>query len=371
MHASLADISKESWQQLENPHFPFTDYDHLLALETTRCVGQHAGWIPFYLTLHTGTTCLGATFFYVKNNSYGEFIFDHQWANAFAQNGLAYYPKIVSAIPFTPATGPKILVHPDASSAEVHAQLIKGTLGIMEKLGCSSTHFLFVPKETMSAYQEAGLLVRHSYQFHWKNRGYANFDDFLAALKGKRRRQIQLERRQLAQEGLQIEVLTGDQLTPAHAAIMFEFYQQTNEKNWSKVCLTKEYFDFVMCSMRTRTVLMVAKRDSAILAAAINFRKGDCMYGRYWGTRAEVRNLHFELCYYQAIEYAITHKLRLYEAGAQGIHKVPRGFVPEITLSAHAIRHPAFRQAIGRFVEEEKIALAAEFEEYVPHLPYK
>lgn len=324
-----------------------------------------------YLTLHESGQLVGATYFYIKNNSYGEFIFDFAWAQAYSRHGVRYFPKIVSAVPFTPATGEKLLLKKEHRNDANRQRLIEGVLNVMSEIKCSSTHFLFIPPEHLSVYSRCGLTIRHSFQYHWINRGYGNFDDFLAALTSKRRRQIQLERRQLNETGIRIETLTGDALKPEHARLMFEYYRDTNEKMGSVVCLNLEFFETIFESMHDRIVLFVAHQQNSPVAAAINFFKGNAMYGRYWGCSHDIRNLHFELCYYRAIEHAITQKMTRYEAGAQGEHKFPRGFLPQLTYSAHAIVHPEFRDAIAHFIEDEKAGVEQLFAEYAEHSPYR
>lgn len=375
LHRSLTEIDPQQWEALTQADFPFADHTHLLALEQSGCVGPEAGWVPFYLCVRAGTELgaplLAATFFYLKNNSYGEFIFDHAWANAYARSKIPYFPKMVSAVPFTPATGNKILVRPGAKKGELEQVLISKMVEIAKSLKCSSLHFLFIPESTVPGFEKAQFLIRHSHQYHWHNKNYTSFEHFLQALKPKRRKQIALERRQLAESGVEIETLTGDQLTAEHARLMCALYLDTNQKMSSHACLNLPFFKQTFQTMRQNIVLFVAKKGGETVAAAINYKKGAHMYGRYWGCTEDVRNLHFELCYYRAIEYSIENKIELYEAGAQGEHKIPRGFVPQTTLSAHEIFHPQFRHAIAAFLEEEKVGLREMFAEYAPHLPYR
>ena len=375
LHRTLAEIEPHHWAALTDANFPFADHTHLLALEQAECVGPEAGWIPFYLCVRQNTEdftgVLAATFFYVKNNSYGEFIFDHAWAQAYARSGIPYFPKAVSAVPFTPATGHKILVHASADRAAMETLLTAKTIEIAKALKCSSLHFLFVPESTVPSFEKAQCLIRHSHQYHWHNRSYETFDEFLQALKPKRRKQIALERRQLAETGVVVQTLSGADLTPEHARIMCALYLDTNQKMYSHACLNLRFFNQIFQHMRDNIVLFWATKDDKPIAAAINFKKGEHMYGRYWGCTEDVRNLHFELCYYSAIEYCITHKLKLYEAGAQGEHKIPRGFVPQITHSAHEIFHPQFKDAIANFLVEEKKSIVEMFAEYASHLPYR
>jgi predicted N-acyltransferase len=369
---TLSGIPATEWNSLTCPNFPFADYEHLHALETTGCAGPEMGWLPVYLLVRdsTGLLC-AATFCYVKSHGYGEFVFDHAWNQAYARAGKEYYPKLVVAVPYTPATGPKVLVHPSSDRTAMETLLAQELKSIAQRIGCSSVHALFLPKEHLASYQQKNFLLRHGYQYHWFNREYHSFEDFLSELKPKRRRQIQLERRQLrATPGLTLETRTGSQLNEADADLMARLYLDTNEKWGSIPCLNKEFFRTIIKAMPDRIVLFVANLEGERVAAAINFKKGNKMFGRYWGCLRDVRFLHFELCYYQAIEYCITQKLKVYEAGAQGEHKIPRGFIPQLTYSMHFLADEEFMSPVSRFLEQEKALIEQQFREWQPHLPY-
>ncbi|MGB3683885.1 MAG: GNAT family N-acetyltransferase [Rubrobacteraceae bacterium] len=368
-------VGEEAWRALEPPDFPFFDFEFLRALERSGSVGAGTGWLPVYLVGGEAEAPAGALPVYLKTDSYGEFIFDWEWANAYHENGLSYYPKLVAAVPFTPATGPKLLMGPgvDGERPAVSRSLLDAARDLGAERGVSSSHALFVPERELGAFEESGFAVRHSFQFHWRNRDYDSFADYLGALESKRRRQISRERRQLADENLEIERLTGDDLTPAHAETMYRFYLGTFDRKWGFPYMTREFFEEVFQTMKDRTLLVLA-RDAATgrpVAGALNFFKGGSLYGRYWGAAEERRNLHFELCYYQAIEFAIERGLALFEAGAQGEHKLARGFLPTLTYSAHEIRHPAFKQAIERYIAEERRYVAQALAGYASHSPYK
>jgi uncharacterized protein len=371
----IEDVGRETWRTLEPPEFPFFDFEFLRALERSGSIGRRSGWSPAYLVSKNGADVLGALLLYLKTDSYGEYIFDWEWARAYRQYGLSYYPKLVAAVPFTPATGPKLLVKPDLDVA-TRTRVTKALLEAADDLGTeysvSSSHALFVPQEELSEFTGRGFTVRHSLQFHWHNRDYETFSDYLAALSGKRRRQISRERRQLGDEGLEILHLTGDALLPEHAALMHGFYLATLDGKWGVPYLNRAFFDEVFKTMRDRTMLVLASDGAGIpVAGALFFLKDRSLFGRYWGTMQHRRNLHFELCYYQAIEFAIGRGFKLFEAGAQGEHKLARGFLPSLTYSAHKIRDPAFRRAIGEYIESEKEMLAGVMEEYASHDPYK
>jgi predicted N-acyltransferase len=371
----IEDVDREMWRTLEPPEFPFFDFEFLHALEHSGSIGRRSGWSPAYLVYREGGSVLGALCLYLKTDSYGEYIFDWEWARAYQQYGLSYYPKLVSAVPFTPATGPKLLVRPDIDVA-TRTRVMKALLEAAEDLGTeyrvSSSHALFLPEEELGEFTRRGFTVRHSLQFHWRNRDYETFSDYLGALSGKRRRQILRERRQLEGEGLEISHLTGDALLPEHAALMHRFYLATLDGKWGVPYLNRAFFDEVFRTMKDRTLLVLA-RDVARLpvAGALFFLKDRSLFGRYWGAAQQRRNLHFELCYYQPIDFAIGRGFKLLEAGAQGEHKLARGFLPSLTYSAHKIRDPAFERAIGEYIESEKQVLQRVMKEYSSHDPYK
>ena len=379
MHAgrlySIEQVEAAAWRALEPPDFPFFDYEFLRALERSGSVGPGTGWSPTYLVCEEDEQLLGALPLYVKTDSYGEYIFDWEWANAYREHGLSYYPKLVSAVPFTPATGPKLLLNPGFGSrrAEIVRALLDAAGEMVGEYRASSLHALFVPENELEDFTGRGFEVRHSLQFHWHDRGYEAFSDYLGALESKRRRQISRERRQLAEENLEIKHLTGDSLSPELAATMYRFYVGTLDRKWGMPYLTEPFFEEVFRTMRDRILLVLAhdERTGRPIAGALNFFKDRTLFGRYWGASETRRNLHFELCYYQAIEFAIERRLNLFEAGAQGEHKLARGFLPTLTYSAHHIQHPAFRRAIGQYIEQEKDYLARTVEMYSSHDPYK
>lgn len=376
MHAKrypgIGRVSEAAWREIEPPDFPFFDFAYLRALERSGSVGGASGWEPVYLLCKDGDHLLGALPLYLKTDSYGEYVFDWEWAHAYHEHGLPYYPKLVAAVPFTPATGPKLLVRRDgAERAAVTRVLLDAAGDLADELGVSSSHALFLPERDLAAFTEYGFAVRHSLQFHWRNRGYGSFSDYLEALTSKRRSQIRRERRQL--EGLTIERLTGEALDEEHAAIMYRFYLGTYDRKWGFPYLTSTFFSEAFRTMRDR-VLFVLARDEPTrrpVAGALFFFKGRSLYGRYWGAAEERRNLHFELCYYQGIEFAIERRFELFEAGAQGEHKLARGFLPTLTYSAHEIRHPGFRHAIERYIARERELLAGTLAEYARHDPYR
>ena len=364
-------VSSAQWSELTGTNFPFTDHDFLSALEETDCVGEESGWLPCHLTLWNNGSLHGALCLYEKYNGYGEYIFDWGWAQAYERHGLNYYPKLVSAVPFTPATGRKLLVHPDADIFPVRKILLKEALLSMRRRNCSSLHFLYITAEELPVFDSMGFMIRHSFQFHWKNNNYQDFDQFLSTMKGKRRKEILRERRQIKEQMITVSVLQGNEITREHMHQMFQFYITTISRKWGHPYLSLEFFYRIHETMLRRLVLIFAYADGDCVAGTINFHKGNCLYGRYWGCKGNYRSLHFELCYYQPIEFAIRNRISLFEAGAQGEHKIQRGFLPELTYSAHWVEHPGFRSSISDFLEEEKAAIRQGIKAFKPHSPYR
>ena len=369
--SSIGQVDEAAWRALEPPDFPFFDHEFLRALERSGSVGPGTGWSPVYLICKEGERVLGALPVYLRTDSYGEYVFDWAWANAYHEHGMPYYPKLVSAVPFTPATGPKFLLRPDAARQTMTSALLDAAGELGEESRVSSSHALFLPERDLDEFERRGFAVRHSLQFHWRNRGYGGFHDYLEAMTSKRRRQVARERRQLY--GVEVERLTGDSLLPEHAALMYGFYLDTYDRKWGSPYLTERFFHEVFQTMRDRIMLAVARDEvtGRPVAGSLFFFKGRHLYGRYWGASRDVRNLHFELCYYQGIEFAIERGMTLFEAGAQGEHKLARGFLPAITYSAHGIHHPAFRRAIENYIAEERRMISYELAEYMEHDPYK
>ncbi len=367
----LDQVSPDAWNALIGANFPFLEHDFLRTLEETRCVGANTGWLPQHLLLHDKGQLVGAVPLYLKTDSYGEYIFDWEWANAYQRHGLPYYPKLTCAIPYTPATGPRLLVHPKAPEVQVQARLLEEVRTLLDSSFSSSLHFLFIPESEVPAFKDAGFIIRHSYQFHWSNPGYADFAEFLEALKGRRRKEILRERRQVREQGLEISWISGDTLQGWHADLFYRFYRTTIHHKWSNAYLTRGFFHKVFERMASQVLLVLAMQDGECVAGTLNFHKGKRLYGRYWGCTQEFRSLHFELCYYQTIEYAIQNGIELFEAGAQGPHKLQRGFLPSLTYSAHWIGDPAFRNAISEFNTREQQAIATGFAEAEEGHPYR
>ncbi|HEY0103241.1 MAG TPA: GNAT family N-acetyltransferase, partial [Brevundimonas sp.] len=341
---------------------PFVSYDFLDACEASGSAAPRQGWAGRHLSLRDGDgRVIGVMALWLKGNSQGEYVFDHSWADAYERAGGRYYPKLLGAVPFTPATGPRFLAHPDADAATVRQALLQGALALTERLGVSSLHVNFPTRPEWAAMGESGLLLRQDVQYVWRNGGYQTFDDFLSALSSSRRKTIRRERRE-AQAGLDIRVLTGGDITEAHWDAFFAFYMDTGSRKWGRPYLTRDFFSRVGAAMAERIALVMAFRDGSPVAGALNFIGDEALYGRQWGALEDAPFLHFELCYYQAIEFAIARGLSRVEAGAQGEHKIARGYLPTPVYSAHYIADPALREPVRRYLDGERPAVAAEIE---------
>ena len=372
-YQTIHDLERSAWQEIIGNEFPFLDYEFLSSLERSGSTGPETGWEPLYLTLWGShpPRLEAALLLYRKHHSYGEYIFDWDWAQGYTASGRPYYPKMVAAIPFTPATGHKLLCHPQADRATAVKRLLSAARQLTDRNGCHSLHFLFIHPTELADFLENGFLIRHTLQFHWRNRDYANFDAFLAALKRRKRKQIQLERRHIQTAPVTIHRFEGASLLPEHAAVMHGFYRATILKKRAVPYLKPAFFAMIFERMRDRILLILARSEGEWVAGALNFRKGEKLFGRYWGCHEDFRFLHFELCYYQAIDYAIEQGIRLFEAGAQGPHKIQRGFIPELTYSAHAFADPALAKAAEHYITMEKNRTWDALDQYHPHLPYR
>ncbi|TFW13174.1 N-acetyltransferase [Brevundimonas intermedia] len=373
VHEGIADIGREAWDACARPTGdPFVSYDFLHACEASGSAAPRQGWAPRHLALRgDDNAVLGVMPLYLKGNSQGEYVFDHSWADAYERAGGRYYPKLLGAVPFTPATGPRFLNHPETDAATVRQPLIQGAVTLVERLGVSSLHVNFPTEPEWSAMADAGLLPRQDIQFIWRNNGYQTFDDFLAALSANRRKTIKRERRD-AQADLDIRVLTGADITEAHWDAFFAFYMDTGSRKWGQPYLTRDFFSRVGATLADRIALVMAFRDQTPIAGALNFIGRDALYGRQWGTLEDVPFLHFELCYYQAIDFAISRGLSRVEAGAQGDHKIARGYLPSPVYSAHFIADPALRDPVARYLDGERPAMQAEMAAMTEELsPYK
>lgn len=352
---AVGDFDAAQWDMLAGGN-PFVSHAFLTAMEDSGSVGPGTGWTALPLAVEgPGGTLLAAAPLYLKEHSQGEYVFDHAWADAWHRAGGDYYPKLQIAAPFTPATGPRLLLS-DPALAPV---LLRAAEQLCEEHGFSSAHATFIAPDQAALFEAAGWLMRSDIQFHWFNRGYASFDDFLAALSSRKRKDLRKERL-AAQQGVEIRVLRGDEIKPQHWDSFWNFYQDTGARKWGRPYLTREAFTLLGERMGEQIVLILAFMDGSPVAGALNFLGPDALYGRYWGALVERPFLHFELCYYQAIDLAIAHGLPRVEAGAQGGHKLARGYEPVETRSAHFIQHPGFREAVADFLTRERAGVAAD-----------
>jgi len=364
--ASCADPLKERYN-------PFIRHAFLQALETSGSVGPKTGWTVTHIVVDDQVEgkIVGGTPAYLKMHSMGEFVFDYGWADAYQRGGLQYYPKLQVCVPFTPATGRRLLVLPSAGEPAQHA-LVLGLRAWREKIGASSIHITFLTKAEWDAMGKEGFLQRTGQQFHFINKDYGTFEGFLADLASRKRKMIRRERKDaLAANGITIELLTGKDLKEEHWDAFYFFYTDTGSRKWGKPYLTRPFFSLIGESMPEDILLVMAKRAGRYIAGAINFIGKDALYGRNWGCLEEHPFLHFEVCYYQAIEYAITHGLSRVEAGAQGEHKLARGYGPAITYSVHEIADPRYAHAIDEFLQKERAYIDESNEEYAEHVPFK
>ena len=378
VHPSLAGIGADEWDACAvpeaaeggRPSDPFTTYRFLHALEASRSVGTGTGWQPRYLVARAGGQAIAVAPLYAKSHSQGEYVFDHNWAHAYEQAGGRYYPKLQMAVPFTPATGRRFLTRPGWDEAGMSA-LIQGTVQIAAQNEISSAHITFCTEAEALAGKAMGLLHRTGQQFHWINDGYAGFDDFLAALSSRKRKNIRKERAEAQGFGGEIIALTGDQIEPAHWDAFWEFYQDTGSRKWGMPYLTRAFFDRAHKELADDMLLVLAMRGGRPVAGALNFIGRETLYGRYWGCTEHHRCLHFELCYYQAIDAAIAMGLGRVEAGAQGDHKLARGYMPTVTHSLHWIGDPGFRDAVERYLDAERRAIDQDIEVMTEYGPFK
>lgn len=372
MPGEWAGLAGSSRAGSENSYNPFISYDYLKALEESGCTGRASGWIGQHLRLESSAgTLLGAVPCYAKTHSQGEYVFDHGWADAFERAGGRYYPKLQATVPFTPATGPRLLVHRNGYPATVRMALAEGLKALTQQLGVSSAHVTFAPKAEIEALESAGFLHRTDQQFHFFNEGYGSYDDFLATLASRKRKALKKERRTALENGISVEWLTGKDLTEAAWDDFFAFYMDTGGRKWGRPYLNRRFYALIGERMADDILLVMAKRGGRNIAGAINFIGGDTLYGRHWGCVEEHPFLHFEICYHQAIDFAIAKGLRVVEAGAQGEHKLARGYMPVTTHSAHYIAHAGLRNAVADYLDRERRDVEQVGEYLEEHAPFR
>jgi len=356
----------------DDPFNPFVSHAFLSALEDSGCVGPKTGWTPVHVLVEDESgKLLGAAPCYVKSHSMGEYVFDHAWADAYERAGGHYYPKLQVAVPFTPVTGPRLLVPCGAQADDVRAHLIAGLRALRDRIGASSIHATFLQQEDLAVLSRQGFLRRDDQQFHWFNADYGSFEGFLAALASRKRKVIRRERRDALANGISIEWVTGAEITEAHWDAFFAFYMDTGSRKWGRPYLNRRFFSLLGERMADRILLVMARREGRYIAGAINLIGDRRLYGRNWGCIEDHPFLHFEVCYYQAIEFAIAHRLDRVEAGAQGEHKLARGYRPVFTSSAHDIADPSLRKAVEAYLTQERAYVTEAAEELSEASPFR
>lgn len=370
-HSSVDAIDPTQWNELARD-YPFLRHEFLAALEHSGCVGADTAWQPVHLSARDPSGRLvGALPLYLKFDSRGEFVFDWGWADAFERAGLAYYPKLVAAVPFTPATGPRILSAEHCDTASVSSALLSACGELAATHEASSIHVLFPDDSNREMLEEAGYMVRKGCQFHWHNRGYTDFAEFLAQFTSAKRKKVKRERRRVAEAGIVFEHLNGNELNSNDWDAVYDFYSRTFMRRGRSPYLNREFFDEISTTLPQNLIVMLARYEAQPIASAICFRSASALYGRYWGSLADFHSLHFETCYYQGIEYCINEGLTLFEPGTQGEHKVSRGFSPTQTWSCHQVFNTEFRTAIEDFLHRETAYIDSYIDEVDDHVPYK
>ena len=376
---SIGEVTADEWDACAGPDNPFIIHGFLSALEDSGSVVADTGWLPRHFVIRNDAGELMACApLYLKSHSYGEYVFDWGWAEAYERAGGRYYPKLLSAVPFTPVTGPRLLVRgglADALRGDLADALAAGMVQLAERLGVSSLHVTFPTEAEWQRWGQRGMLLRTAQQFHWQNRGYGSFDDFLSDLTSRKRKAIKKERSAVAKHGLDIRTLSGGDITEAHWDAFFGFYLDTSDKKWGSSYLNREFFSLLGERLGASVVLVLVEeqgsRGGLPVAGALNLVGGDTLYGRNWGCRANYKFLHFEACYYRAMDYAIKHGLKWVEAGAQGPHKVQRGYLPRRTYSAHWIADPGLRAAVEGFLADERRSMEMEMRMISSQSPFR
>ncbi len=371
--SGIDQCAAEDWDRCAGADNPFLSHAFLLALEESGSVSARTGWQPQHLILRgADSRPVGAVPLYLKSHSYGEYVFDHGWAHAYERAGGDYYPKLQGSVPFTPATGPRLLIAPGVEEPETAAAaLIAGMEQLTDRLGISSCHITFPDQADFDRLGNAGWLQRIGVQFHWHNQGYRDFADFLATLSSRKRKSIRKERQKVAESGIEMLTLTGDSVTPDALDAFYQFYVDTSDRKWGSAYLTRRFFDLIGERLPERLVLVMARYNGEWVAGALNLVGSDTLFGRNWGCQARVKFLHFEACYYRAIDFAIERGLKRVEAGAQGPHKIQRGYLPVETYSAHYIPNPSFRRAVADFLTAERRHMQQEIDYLMQETPYR
>ncbi|SDH87401.1 hypothetical protein SAMN04488136_13341 [Vibrio xiamenensis] len=371
IHHQINEIDSNQWDALCDNDYPFLRHAFLLALEESGCVCDDTGWHPLHLSLHQDDQLIAAMPLYLKTHSWGEYVFDWSWQEAWQQAGYEYFPKLVTAIPFTPSTGPRLIYARDKITFDEVLTLFVSTVReLCDEHKFSSWSGLFIPSDSLPTWQSAQLMTRQDCQFHWYNRGYQNFDDFLQTFTSRKRKNVRKERAKIASQNIQLRYYHGEDITPDLLDVFFDFYQLTYLKHGHYGHLNKDFFSRLITCMPEQIVLVMAYIDERPVAAAWSFKDTTTLYGRYWGCEQEFDSLHFETCYYQGIEYCIAHSLDHFDPGAQGEHKIQRGFEPIATWSVHWIATAPFRTAVERFLQQEQQYMQDKMVELASYLPF-
>jgi predicted N-acyltransferase len=372
VETNITAIAAADWDICAGPDNPFVSHAFLAALEESGSANSKTGWLPQHVIMESDDRrIIGVVPAYVKSHSYGEYVFDHGWAQAIERAGGRYYPKLQVSVPFTPATGPRLLVAPGANEDAVRRTLVAGLKAVAENRDLSSVHATFLEPRDREAFEDAGWLIRLGCQYHWYNAGYDTFDDFLGALSSRKRKDIRKERQQIAASEIEMVTLTGGDLEPEHWDVFYQFYIDTSDRKWGSPYLTRDFFHRIGRTMADRVVLILARYRGEWVAGALNLLGSDTLYGRNWGCGVDFKFLHFETCYYQAIDFAIANGLTRVEAGAQGEHKIQRGYLPVQMESAHWIAHSGLRDAIAHFLARETVAIQEQIAMLSEHSPFR
>ena len=365
-------IDKNDWNKLVRKKYPFLNYEFLKALEITKCVSPEEGWTPLHIVVSEKDIVLAIMPLYVKTDSQGEFIFDWSWADAYYRNGLEYYPKLVSSIPFTPASGPRLVIADERRSEEIIKAVSNALKKISEDNNFSSVHILLAEKKEIDLYSNEDFSLRTSYSFHWFNKEYKSFDNFLEDMTSRQRKNIKKERTKISQQGIKMKKISGHEITEDMLEIFYKFYQVTYLKRGMRGYLNLEFFKKIVNKMPESILMVLAQNSSGeYVAGALNFYDEEKLYGRYWGCLEEYDSLHFETCYYQGIEFCIKEKLKSFDPGVQGEHKIKRGFCPIETFSAHWIKDVRFKEAIDDFLSRERVHILEYNQDRKSRLPFK
>ncbi len=369
---NLLAVDRQAWNRLVVGNNPFLRHEFLSALESHNCVSKESGWEPQHIVIYDDNKQLvGAIPLYIKHHSHGEFVFDWSWAEAYRRNQMAYYPKLVSAIPYTPMTGQRLLIATDTDETDISRRLVEASIELAKQRNCSSVHWLFPSLAQKALLKKAGLIIRQGCQYHWHNDKYQNFDHYLSYFSSRKRKNVLKERRQIKQAGISFRQLRGDEISSDEWHLFYKYYREIYDRKWGFPSLTLGFFEEISRTIPEQILLVLAYQNDKCIATALNLRSDDILYGRHWGCSVQIPGLHFETCYYQGLDYCIQHSLNRFEPGAQGEHKIARGFLPTATWSAHWIADRQFREAIDRYTRVEAGEMDKMMQQLKSHSPFR